>query len=270
MVKVREDMTGWKMWEHGVPDSKIVVIKQIDDYINPASGQHIARWQYRCTCENGTVSEANGTDIKTGRVKSCGCIAIAKNSERLNANRDKYASKHRKSNVYDLTGEYGIGWTANTNKEFYFDLDDYNLIKDYCWSEFVDRKGYSSLQARQHGDGNTIIRMHWLFGYKGYDHIDRNPFNNQRNNLRPATYRENRQNSSMRTDNTSGFIGVYFDKRDSRWVSSICVNYKRIHLYSGSSKIDAIKARLQAEAKYFGEFAPQRHLFEQYGITQQK
>ena len=32
---------------------------------------------------------------------------------------------------------------------------------------------------------------------------------------------------------------------------------------------DAIKARLEAEKKYFGEFAPQRHLFEQYGITQQ-
>ena len=34
-------------------------------------------------------------------------------------------------------------------------------------------------------------------------------------------------------------------------------------------KEDAIKTRLEAEAKYYGEFAPQRHLFEQYGITQQ-
>ena len=29
---------------------------------------------------------------------------------------------------------------------------------------------------------------------------------------------------------------------------------------------DAIRARLQAEQDYFGEFAPQRHLFEQYNI----
>ena len=30
---------------------------------------------------------------------------------------------------------------------------------------------------------------------------------------------------------------------------------------------DAIKARLEGELKYFGsEFAPQRHLFGQYGI----
>ena len=35
-----------------------------------------------------------------------------------------------------------------------------------------------------------------------------------------------------------------------------------------SDKEDAIKARLQAEAKYFKEFAPQRHLFKQYGILE--
>ena len=31
MVKTKEDMTGWNMWEHGVPDSKLTVIKQTDD-----------------------------------------------------------------------------------------------------------------------------------------------------------------------------------------------------------------------------------------------
>ena len=32
-------------------------------------------------------------------------------------------------------------------------------------------------------------------------------------------------------------------------------------------KDDAIKARLEAEAKYYGEFAPQRHLFKEYNIS---
>ena len=52
-------------------------------------------------------------------------------------------------------------------------------------------------------------------------------------------------------------------------ISDVCINYKRIRVYYGNSKNDAIKARLEAEAKYYGKFAPQRHLFEQYGITQQ-
>lgn len=34
MVKVRKDMTGWNMWEHGVLDSKLTVIKQAEDYVS--------------------------------------------------------------------------------------------------------------------------------------------------------------------------------------------------------------------------------------------
>ena len=37
-------------------------------------------------------------------------------------------------------------------------------------------------------------------------------------------------------------------------------------LGSFQNKEDAIKARLQAEATHYGQFAPQRHLFEEYGI----
>ena len=34
MVKVKTDMTGWKMWEHGVSDSRLMVIQQVDDYVD--------------------------------------------------------------------------------------------------------------------------------------------------------------------------------------------------------------------------------------------
>ena len=44
------------------------------------------------------------------------------------------------------------------------------------------------------------------------------------------------------------------------------LNQKSIWLGEYADKDDAIKARLLAEAKYFGDFAPQHHLFEQYGI----
>ena len=37
----------------------------------------------------------------------------------------------KKYNTYDLSGEYGIGYTSK-GEEFYFDLDDYDKIKDYC------------------------------------------------------------------------------------------------------------------------------------------
>ena len=40
------------------------------------------------------------------------------------------------------------------------------------------------------------------------------------------------------------------------------MNNKTKYLGSFKNKEGAIKARLEAEAKYFGEFAPQKHLFE--------
>ena len=38
----------------------------------------------------------------------------------------------RKENIYDLSGEFGIGYCTNTGSPFYFDLEDYNKIKNYC------------------------------------------------------------------------------------------------------------------------------------------
>ena len=43
MVKIKNDMTGWHMWEHGILDSKITVIKQVDDYID-STGRHYDKW----------------------------------------------------------------------------------------------------------------------------------------------------------------------------------------------------------------------------------
>ena len=34
-----------------------------------------------------------------------------------------------------------------------------------------------------------------------------------------------------------------------------------------SSVINVVKARLEAELQYYGEFSPQKHLFEQYKIN---
>ena len=56
--------------------------------------------------------------------------------------------------------------------------------------------------------------------------------------------------------------------RDQNWLAQIKYNYKRYFLGYYDKFEDAVKARLNAELQYFGmELAPQRHLFEQYGIV---
>ena len=243
-------MTGWIMSEHGVPDSKLTVVEQVEDYVSQNGGRK-AQWLCECSCSNKTIHI--GSDIKRGKVKSCGCLSTA---------------FIKKTNEYDLSGEYGIGYCSNTGSPFYFDLEDYNKIKDYCWHEDIDWSGHHTVRTRMKTiDGPKNIRMHVFLGYKLYDHIDRNPLNNRKDNLRPATATENARNRSKQNNNTSGFIGVCLSKNKSKWKASIMIDGKTIYLGTFVDKNDAIKARLEAESKYFKEFAPQRHLFEEYGIT---
>lgn len=260
MIKVKIDMSGWKMSEHGIPDSRLTVVKQVEDYIQP-NGTHVAQWLCECSCVDHNQIVALGYNIRRGDVKSCGCFK-----------REMMSSSERHpviTNKYDLSGNYGIGWTNNTNKEFYFDLEDYDKIKDYCWSETQNESGYSSLISYKRGTRNINVKMHYIIAGKHCDHANRNALDNRKENLRPATYSQNKQNQGIRKDNTSGFIGVKWNKKTQKWNVTVNINKKQKWLGSFCDKEDAIKVRLQAEAKYYGEFAPQRHLFEEYGIIAQ-
>lgn len=262
------DMTGWIMNEHGVPDSKITVIKRVEDYISP-KGAHIPQWLCECSCEQHTRWVVKSGDIRSGKILSCGCL----HKERVSMTLKERHKNNPQLNVYsdkmsDEYGEYYIGYTSNTNEEFYFDASDFDKIYKYCWYKVVADDGYCFLIAKIKGT-DKHIKMTSLLDCKYYDHEDRNTLNNRRYNLRPATPEENGRNKSLSIRNHSGVIGVHYRKDINKWRATIMVNYDIKHLGSFINKTDAIKARLQAEIKYYGEFAPQKHLFEQYGITLQ-
>ncbi len=244
------NMTGWKMWEHGVSDSRIIVIGY-----DRSSSKGEAMWLCECSCGKSTPWVAKGSNIRNGSILSCGCLR-----------KERVSCANRKYNKYDLSNEYGIGWTTNTNEEFYFDIGDYDLIKEYAWYKYTNPKTkYCSLRTRDRSTRKNIL-MTDLLGCKFYDHIDRNPLNCRRNNLRNVTQQQNATNRSRMSNNTSGFTGVCWDKRRQMWTANICKNYKRIRLGWFEDKEEAVKARLKAEKKYFGELAPQKNLFEEYGI----
>lgn len=250
MVKAKENLVGQVF-------TRLRVIKQTDDYIS-SSGAKLARWECECLCGNPDHVFATGKALKAGEKTSCGCLT-----------RELRIVNEKEYNKYDLTGEYGVGWTFNTNKEFYFDIEDYDKIKDNCWYEHVNKDGYRSLQTNMHVDGSKnrkTVKMHWLLVGKHYDHKDRNPLNNRRDNLRPATAQENARNHNKQKNNSSGVTGVCWSKSNQVWRATIVIDKKKIYLGSSVDKEKAIKIRLQAEAKYFKEFAPQQHLFEAYGI----
>lgn len=167
---------------------------------------------------------------------------------------------NKKTNIYDLCGIYGIGWTSNTNEKFYFDLEDYDKIKDYCWIK--GKNGY----VVAHIDGKNQTMHSIICNYSNTDHKNRNRLDNRKENLRQATTQQQAQNRSVQSNNTSGVTGVYYRKERNAWFAQITINGKTKTIKYSHDKNEAIKARLEAEAKYFKEFAPQKHLFEQYGI----
>ena len=66
----------------------------------------------------------------------------------------------------------------------------------------------------------------------------------------------------------SGVVGVTYSKKHKKWSVTLCHNGIRKYICICNTMQDAIRERLLAEITYFGyDNAPQKHLFEQYGIT---
>lgn len=249
MVKVREDLKGKRF-------GRLTVIEQVEDHICFPSGRHMAQWKCKCDCGSDDVITTHHS-LKSGKTTSCGCVR----NERVSQATKKY-------NKYDPPVDGIItGYTTNTNEPFYFNEEFFEVVKDICWHCSVN-DGFKILQGYNPATKKTVV-FHRYIGFSYFDHIDRNEFNNILSNLRPATAMENSRNRGLRKDNTSGIIGVVWHKHCQKWQSQIIYEKRNIYLGMFVNKTDAIKARLQAEHKYFGEFAPQKHLFEKYGITQQ-
>lgn len=99
------------------------------------------------------------------------------------------------------------------------------------------------------------------------DHINRDRLDCRRENLRSATINQNRHNRSKVGDGTSGIIGVSWRGDRGKWRAYITLNSQQITLGMYEDEQDAIRARLEAEVKYFREFAPQNDTAKKYGIV---
>lgn len=157
----------------------------------------------------------------------------------------------RKYNPYRICGET-VFVNTNRNVEFMIDVDNVDLIIKYRWS--INANGYVTGWK----DGSVAL-LHRIItnAKKGefVDHINGDKLDNRLSNLRIVTNQQNCMNRKLVSNNTSGVTGVYWNKGMSKWQAQIM--YKRKYMYLGcyDNIEDAVKARKDAEKKYFGEFA---------------
>lgn len=122
----------------------------------------------------------------------------------------------------------------------FIDKPQINKVRKIRWNK--DTAGYAISSEK--------MRMHSLImGYrKGMviDHINHNKLDNRKNNLRFVTKAQNQWNRKSK--------GVCFDKSRNNFRAIIVYLGKQITLGRFNKLNDAIKARKEAEIKYYGNY----------------
>lgn len=102
-------------------------------------------------------------------------------------------------------------------------------------------------------------RLAWFLVYGEWplhevDHINGDPSDNRICNLRLATHSQNLKNQKIRKNNTSGYKGVYFNKKNGNWIARIKINYRYFHIGVFADPESAHLAYVKRAQQEFGEF----------------
>lgn len=141
------------------------------------------------------------------------------------------------------------------------DKEDLEKCSKLTW-HYAKNKDSKYIQSRIKG---KMIKLHRYIMNVEYsnilvDHINRNTLDNRKLNLRLCDYKENSFNKSIRKDNTSGIIGVDFNKSNRKWRAKIKYNNVGIHLGYFDDINEALVNRRIAEEILFGEYNPHEKL----------
>lgn len=151
------------------------------------------------------------------------------------------------------TNKYQVKVITKKGEEILIDEGDFEKVKKYSWC--ISKTGYPV--ANINGKATKLHR--YLLNIEVpeviVDHINRNKLDNRRNNLRTCTALENARNTTVSKNNKTGYLGISTTPQ-GKYRARIMVNRKEIRLGNYDKIEDAIKARKQAEIKYFGQFAP--------------
>ncbi len=207
---------------------------------------------WKCLCDCGKEKWIRGNSLTEKDTKSCG---------------------HRVPNnfeiIVDEKGSYVLV-ELNRGQWASCDIDDwfYNLEK-HRWSASKEENGYyARSQTDNRSFGMSSIILNTTEEFREVDHVDRNPLNNRRYNLRLCTRQQNMYNTGKRKSNKSGYIGVHFSL--GKWHAQARLNGNKTYLGRFDDIIEAAKTVDLYRIKHHKEFCGELnfpHLMEEYFKT---
>lgn len=216
------------------------VVISVGEYFYEVSKTRVKRckgWLCECTC--GTVRSVKQATLLSGNSRSCGCLLKDKQRLKKETSGKSEQARTRKIHLnmvrrctlesvaeYPLYGGRGITvcdrWLESGRRGFFNFLEDMGLAPEGMSLDRIDVNG-------------------------NYE-----PSNCRWTDTSTQAYNKRRSHA-----NTSGRTGVYWHKGGEKWVARIMKNKVMIELYYGDSLEDAIRAREEAEIKYYGELKPE-------------
>jgi len=161
------------------------------------------------------------------------------------------------TNEYTDLGDMTIIETINGDR-ILIDSDVVSRVSRYCW--VVPKNGKcvrtETRSDDADGSGNLLLLSHLIMTpnkNEQIDHINRNPLDNRRVNLRVCTNQQNCCNRGLRSDNSTGYKGVGWHK--GKYEARIgCFGKRAVLIYTNNITKAAQSYNIAAEILH-GEFA---------------
>lgn len=135
------------------------------------------------------------------------------------------------------------------------DDEDFERVNQYKWTAYYANNEYRVMRKTK--EGKTQYLHRFIMNAKeneNIDHINHNPLDNKKANLRICTHAQNMRNQKKRRG-SSNFKGVHWNKNAKKWMAQITCNYKKHYLGYFEKEENAAKVYDRVAKELFGEFA---------------
>lgn len=166
--------------------------------------------------------------------------------------RDCKSKYQQKPNNIIIKDDYAEMIIKKHDKEFIvlIDIEDIPIVNTVKWMLKYDKtidNYYVTGWERNNYKNRKTLRLHNLLTSppKGMetDHIDRNPLNNRKSNLRVVEPVINKQNKGFYRNNKSGYKYIHWAKLNQRWIVEVKRFNKVTRVGSSKDLMEAVKIR---------------------------